>query len=205
MIVEPFEQRTEEWLAAHLGIPTASQFKRILTPATAKPSDQSKVYMLELLAEWLSGKHEDHYQGYWMERGIEIEPKARQYYELQRDTEVQQVGFIYRDEDRLTGCSPDGLVDGGGYEVKCPKASTHMRSLIEQRLPLEYVPQVQGSLWITGLEFWDWHSFHPDMPSVIIRVRRDESWIHKLEAAMDTFVGEMLERRVELTERGLKL
>lgn len=205
MIVEDFVQRDEAWLAAHLGIPTASQFGRILTPATAKLSDQSKVYQLELLAEWLSGKHEETYKGSWMERGIELESKARQYYELQNDCEVRQVGFIYRDEDRLTGCSPDGLVDGGGYEVKCPKASTHIKSLIEHRLPLQYLPQVQGSLFITGLEFWDWHSFHPDMPSVIIRVYRDETWIRKLESALDAFIGEMLERRVELIARGLKL
>jgi YqaJ-like recombinase protein len=203
VIIEKYEQKSEEWLSAHLAIPTASQFFRILTPG-GELSSQAEVYMYELLAEWATGRHEDSYKNRWMEQGTEREQEARDYYSFLTDAEVEQVGFIYKDEARLTGCSPDGLVKDGGFgyaggvEFKCPKASTHVKSLLYGRIDPKYVPQVQGSLWLTGLPYWDWVSYHPEMPPVKIRVLPDPVYQRKLDEAVNAFIQVMLMKRQDV-------
>lgn len=196
MIIESYEQRGEDWLMAHLGIPTASQFGKLLTPG-GKASDQAEAYMHELIAERLTGKRDENgYSNQWIERGVLLEPEARDYYSMQTDYNVEQVGFIYKDERRLTGCSPDGLIPNvkAGLEIKCPKASTHVKYMLSRTLPSTYLPQVQGSLWITESDTWDWLSYHPDLPPVLLRIGRDEIYIAKLEAVIETFLEQMVIR-----------
>ena len=54
---------------ARLGIPTASQFSRIVTP-TGKLSSTRRKYMGELLEEWISGEPYQEFGGNdWTERG----------------------------------------------------------------------------------------------------------------------------------------
>ena len=53
-----------------------------------------------------------HFESDWMERGKMLEPEAFAYYDIQTDSNPLKVGFIYRDEGRMVGCSPDGLVPG---------------------------------------------------------------------------------------------
>jgi len=199
VIIERYEQKSEEWFRAHLGIPTASQFYRILTPK-GDLSTQAEVYMYELLAEYVTGCHEDNYKNKWMELGTEREPDARAYYQFRTDSEVERVGFVYKDERRLTGCSPDGLLESGrgGLEIKCPKASTHVKSLLSGSISAQYWPQVQGSLWITGADYWDWLSYHPEMPPVLIRVLPDRAYQRKLDEAMNAFIDVLLRKREEV-------
>lgn len=204
MIVVQCEQRSEEWLSARLGIPTASEFDKIIMPATGKASTSADAYMFRLLGEWMTGKQQESFQSGWMERGSELEPEARAYYELQTDGAIQQVGFVYRDESRMVGCSPDGLLPGGGVEFKCPSAGMHVRYLLSGNLANEYIPQVQGAMWITGAEWWDWMSYHPDMEPSIVRVLRDPPYIAKLETLMSAFIEKMVKHRAELIARGFK-
>ena len=35
-------------------------------------------------------------------------------------------------------------------------------------------------LWVTGREWWDFVSYHPDMPVLLTRVYRDEEYIAAL-------------------------
>ena len=137
-----------EWLDAKLGIPSASGFHRILTP-TGKLSKSSRRerYMGELLAEWALGEQWDTGIGnsHWVLRGIELEPQARLWYEMAY-AEVEEVGFIWRDESRMAGCSPDGLVgDDGLLELKCPSPAQHVLYLsCPGQLARKYYWQVQG-------------------------------------------------------------
>lgn len=203
MIIVDCQQGSPEWLISRLGIPTASEFDKILTP-TGKLSTSADGYMYRLLGEWISGKPAEQYISKWMERGTEVEAQARDFYSFKTDADVQQVGFIYKDESKLAGCSPDGIVSTSiGLEIKSPLASTHVRYLLKGEVPTEYQAQIQGSLWITGFEFWDFLSYHPDMPSVIIRVGRDEKYIQSLEIAVSNFISVMMDKRSELLKRGL--
>ena len=83
-----------EWQAARLGIPTASCFKRILTPA-GKLSASRDAYMAELLAEYFLGEPIEDFDSEWVMRGKLLEPQARDYYAFHADAEPKQVGFCY--------------------------------------------------------------------------------------------------------------
>lgn len=194
MIVHNMGQYSPEWWAARLGIPTASRFDEILTP-TGKLSTQADKYMMELLAEWLSGGPNPQFETEWMRRGTELEPEARKYYAFATDAEIVQVGFITRD-DGMVGASPDALVNSDGLsEIKCPAPHTHVGYLLGAKLATQYIPQVQGQLWIAEREWCDWISYHPTMPPCIVRVNRDDGYIKALASAVDEFLGKMLAKR----------
>ena len=156
------EQGSEEWLAARLGIPTATGFENIVT-ATGKKSASYIKYMAELIEESILGGGDTFKSGF-MERGNQLEPQARAAYEFLTGNDVIQVGGVYLNEDREVMVSPDGLIPSlkKGLEIKCPKMSTHIRYLLEGGLPSEYVIQVQANLWVTGYETWDFVSYCPE-------------------------------------------
>ena len=203
-IVMDIEQRSAEWIKCRIGIPTASCFDRIITPATGKPSASAVAYRRELLAEWLMGEPVSIKESGWMQRGTEMEPEARAFYEFEADAEVTEAGFVFLDERRLIGCSPDGLVgDDGLVEIKCPSPGVHVSYLIDAKLPTAYIPQVQGCLWVTGRKWCDFISYHPDMEPLIVRVMRDEDYIGRMATLIETFVATMLQERELLLARGL--
>ncbi len=201
MIVTEFEQGTEEWLQVRSGVPTASEFSKLVTSTGAKSTSQ-KTYMNTLLADWCAGKPVDVWEGSdWMQRGNELEPKARELYTLITGRKVEQIGFCFKDDKRLVGCSVDGLVeDDGLIEIKCPKASSLIGYIFEDKLPTKYVQQVQGQLWITSRKWCDFMAYHPDFEPFLCRVERDENFITKLDIAMHIFLEKMLVKREHLNK-----
>lgn len=198
------EQNSDEWFQARLGIPTASEFSKIIT-STGKASTQANDYMNRLLAEWMAGEPLEKWDGnQWTERGHELEMDARTYYEMTKDVDVLQVGFVTTD-DGSAGCSPDGMVgDDGMTEYKCPSPGIHVSYLLANKLPSAYVPQVQGSLWVTERDWCDFSSYHPVLDKLIIRVHRDELYIVKLTKAIDEFNDKMMGKRELLKQRGFR-
>jgi hypothetical protein len=119
------EQGSPEWLTARLGIPSASQFSKIVTGKGGK-STQVEAYINQLVAEELTGETTLVYVNEHMKRGTELESDARELYEALTGTTVQEVGFCLHDTVNA-GCSPDGLVgEDGGLEIKCAAPSTHV-------------------------------------------------------------------------------
>jgi len=194
MQLHNFEQGSPEWLQARLGIPTASCFSKLIT-STGKKSTQIEGYLNSLVAETLMGEPPESFSSEWMARGTELEPQARAWYEFQTDLDVDQVGFVTLDSG-IAGASPDGLTLTGGLELKCPKAETHVGYLRANKLPTDYVPQVQGCMWICERDSWDFASYHPLMPKLLITVRRDDAFIAKLAG----LVNEVNERKLEILE-----
>jgi len=151
-------QGTKEWLDAKLGIPSASNFDRILTPKTMKVSSAMAGYCHELLAEKVLGHPLDDATSQFMQRGTLEEKAARAWYGLQQDVDVEEVGFLLRDDGRV-GCSPDGLVgNDGGLEIKTPNAQTHVGYMLGE-VKDKYTCQIQGGMWITEREWWDFVSY----------------------------------------------
>ena len=182
MRVSAHEQRTEGWFAERLGKPTASSFHRIITP-TGKSAAGTDSYINELVAELITGKRVEIPVTPAMQRGIDLEPKARQTYELITGQDVFEIGLCLH-SDLDCGASPDGLVGNDGLlEIKCPIASTMVGYLRDgdDKLPSKYIPQCQGQLWITGRKWLDFVAYHPDMRIVMARVERDEAYIELLE------------------------
>lgn len=192
------EQGSEAWIRVKLGIPSASRFSKIVTP-TGLLSRSSIDYMYELIAESIIGQPCENGKSQFMDRGMELEGDAVALYEFQKDIDVNRVGFCLRD-DGVVGCSPDGLVgDNGGLEIKCPAAKTQIEYILaEQSFYPKYKPQVQGNLYVTEREWWDLLAFNPVLPSPILRIYRDESFIGKLENVLNEFTDKLLELREKI-------
>lgn len=200
MIVERFEQGSEEWNAARVGIHTASQFDALITPlGKAKKGDGPETYLNKLISECLTGVRDETPNTYWMNRGIELEPEARETAEAITSIEFEEVGIIYLDKDKQVAASPDGVnfEIETGLEIKCPSAAKHVAYLRANTCPKEYVHQVQGSMMVTGFKSWYFMSYHPDIKPLIIKVDRDEEYIETLRNA----VFEQVE--IKLTETKL--
>jgi hypothetical protein len=195
MRIDQNEQGSPEWLAARLGIPSASMFAKIVTTKGIW-SASADAYINQLVAERLTGEREEVFQSHHMLRGTELEPDARDLYSLISDAEVTEVGFCLHDT-LSAGCSPDGLIgEDGGLEIKAPAPATHVEYLRGGVLPSKYKQQVMGCLWITGREWWDFVSYHPTMKPLIVRVERDEEYIAALEKCVTKAVN-LIEENVE--------
>ena len=93
-------QGSPAWVEARLGIPTASNFSRIITAKTAKLSSSAEGYLCELVAESLLGVPVDEATSSFMERGADLEAEAFARYELEYDVDTTPVGFVLRDDGR---------------------------------------------------------------------------------------------------------
>ena len=189
MIIEEFKQYSNEYWAAKIGKPGSSSFDKILTPKTMKPSTSAKNYAYTLAGERITGVKIEGYQNTHMERGLETEGEARELFEMLTDIEVKQVGLIYPDERKLYLCSPDGLLmdDREGLEIKCPAIHTHVSYLLAGTIPRDYIPQVQGSMLITGFSIWNFMSYYPGLPPLIIKVKRDDKFCAILKVELAAF------------------
>lgn len=192
-------QGSAEWLRDRLGVLTASQIDRLLTP-TLKLSSQRRGLLCKLIAEKMLGEPVEDFGGtYWTDRGNELEQEAGAYFSLQTGLRYEAVGLVYRDDNKICGCSPDGLVasDSGeivaGLEIKCPKATTHVESLLSGDVP-KYTPQVQYSLWVTGLPAWYFMSYYPGLPPVLKRVEPDPEYQKAFDEHVPVFTAELAEQ-----------
>jgi len=195
MLTEDVIQGSLEWKNCRLGIPTASNFDKIIT-ASGSRSAQANAYMGKLLGEFIAGEPEQGVYTDDMERGNRLEPMARVFYSAITSNLVDEVGMVYLNEDKKIACSPDGLMTGKGLEIKCPKLGNHIGYTLDGKLPSKYKAQVQGSIWVTGLDEWDFMSYHPDYKPLIITVERDDVYIGKMEK----LIIEFSERLEELKE-----
>lgn len=185
-------QHSDEWFAARLGLATASCFSQVLAKGEGKTRT---TYMIKLAAERLTGKPTESYSNAHMERGTEQEPYARMAYEAMTGNAVQEVGF-FRHPVLAAGCSPDGLIDeDGGLELKSCIPTVQIVRYQKGGLPAEYRAQVQGSLWLTGREFWDFASFSPDMPEhlqlYVYRAFPDREFFAALDTEVPRFLKEL--------------
>lgn len=192
------QQGSEEWLKARLGIPSASNFSKIVT-STGKLSESLRKYAEELVSDMLIIEPEEGYKNADMLRGNELEPEAAQAYQEYTFNTVEECGFMIKDG---AGYSPDRMVDENGLiEIKCPNKVTHTKYLLDKKLPIKYLQQCQGGLMVSNRKWLDFISFHPnfkgDNKLFIIRVFRNEEFIKKLVIG----IKRVIEIRNELLEK----
>jgi len=189
-IYKDIVQGTEEWAAIRKGRPTASRFSEIITP-TGLPSKSSHGYIRELIGECFCPDWQAWTGNIYTDRGVQLEPEAREAFGKYSGLTLEQVGFVIGD-DGACGCSPDSLVMGNGQavaglEIKCPIPKTHVGYVLDGELPSEYVAQVHGSMAVTGLNEWHFWSYFPGMKAFHVLVKRDD-YTAKMEAALKEFV-----------------
>ncbi|MGJ4928119.1 lambda exonuclease family protein [Bradyrhizobium sp. HKCCYLS2038] len=180
------EQNSEEWLRARMGIPTASAFSQLLAKGEGKTR---RTYMLKLAGEIITGEPAKSFSSEETERGHEWEPEARDLYAFETGADLHRVGFV---RNGRKGCSPDSLIgENGGLEIKTAEPHIVIDIMLKDEFPSKHVAQVQGTLWVTGREWWDLLIYSRNMPPFIKRAHRDERYIQSLATEVDRFNAEL--------------
>jgi putative phage-type endonuclease len=190
------EQRSPEWYAARLGKVTASRVADIIAKTKSGYSTSRANYMAELVCERLTGKQGDFYQNAAMVWGTETEPMARSAYEAHSGNLVTETGLVLHPSIANAGASPDGLIDEDGLvEIKCPNTSTHIDTLLDEKVPSKYVTQIMWQMACTERKWCDFVSFDPRMPEhmqlFVKRVESDDDIIIELEREVEKFLVEL--------------
>lgn len=180
------EQNTAEWFHARKGIPTASAFSDVLAKGEGKTR---RAYMLKLAGEILTGEPMENFSSAATDRGHLMEPEARDLYMFQTGAELDRVGFV---RCGRAGCSPDSLIgEEGGLEIKTTAPHLLIDLILKDEFPAIHKAQVQGTLWVTGRQWWDIAVYWPGLPLFVKRTHRDEVFIANLDAEVDRFNTEL--------------
>ena len=186
---EDIPQGSDAWLEARRGIITASTVGKLLTSAGKVASNETARTLTDtLITERITGRVEPVFPTRDMERGTILEPFARDLY-AQHYAPVTEIGFARLDEDFYTlGASPDGLVGSdGGIEIKCPRPRTHLATLRTEKVPAQYMAQIQACMHVLDRDWWDFISYAPGLPLFVKRVHRDEAWCEAIRKACENF------------------
>lgn len=198
-------QGSDEWRLARLGVLTASEFHRVITPKTRKPSASIDALVGEKAAEWAIGEPLEDFSSGMTDRGTGLEDEAAQMYALETGEEPVKVGLILSD-DGLVGASPDRLVgDDGLLEIKCPGPKAMVGYLLDPKtLEEEYRCQVMGQLLVTSRRWVDLYAYSPALPSVRVRVQRSEEFIAALSVAVAEASVRLEAAKQALREKGVR-
>lgn len=170
------EQGTEEWIEARRGILTASEMHKIITPTLKLANnDKTRAHVYEIAAQRITGYVDPSYCGDDMLRGVEDEIEARLAYS-KHYAPVDDAGFIVRDFGKFTiGYSPDGLVgDDGLIECKSRRQCFQVQTISGEKMPEDYLLQVQTGLLVSGRSWCDFISYSGGMPMAVFRVFHDD-------------------------------
>lgn len=194
-------QGSQEWLQARCGKITASCFAdaiSVMSRASAQrkagdPTAAAQRYAADLAIERISGQpHGEPPKAWVLDRGHEMESRARMLYEARTGAFVTEAG-ICLDESMIFGYSTDGLVDDDGLiEIKAPIDSIKIMEMWARGDTSEYDHQMQGGLWLTGRKWVDFIMYVPDLAAAgkdlyVKRIMRDESFIDDMVARLSKF------------------
>lgn len=185
------QQGTAEWMAARCARITASEFANAISLCTRnsgqrKPGDPTAAaerYAADLAIERIHGQpYGEPVKTWLLERGHEMEFRARMAYEARTRSFVTEAGICVTD-DGVFGYSSDGLVDDDGLiEIKAPIAGDKILAMWQTGDVSEYMHQMQGGMWITGRRWCDFLMYVPELAPVgkdlfVKRIHRDEEFI----------------------------
>ena len=111
--------------------------------------------------------------------------------------DVEVPAFIYKDEGKRFGISPDGLIVGKkiGLELKCPfTTKVFVEFATCDKIKKEYIEQCQYSMWCTDYEGWYFANYDPRMKSKNLHhvlIERDPVFMKKYDLAAEKFVEDM--------------
>jgi hypothetical protein len=201
MIFVEAPQGSEAWHQARVGKITASCFADAISTTSrasgkrkaGDPSAAADRYAADLAIERISGKpHGEPVKAWVLERGHEMETRARMLYEARTGAFITESGICLSD-DGIFGYSSDGLADDDGLiEIKAPIDSIKIMEMWRAGDTSEYDHQIQGGLWLTARKWLDFIMFVPDLAAAgkdlfIKRIYRDEAFIDKMVAQLAAF------------------
>lgn len=196
------EQGSDEWFALRLQYPlTASNAQAI-----GNQGKGLETLVWEKLAEKYSQAPKEKYTNKDLERGIELEPIAREMYELETGVEVLEIGFVTDESiSNVGGASPDGAIEGqnGGIEIKCFADIKHFQNVIEYKktgkfkIEPQYEWQMQQQMLFMDWDFVDFIAYNPNYEQSLLiqRVPRDNVKQEKIKIGLK--IGEGLLKEIE--------
>lgn len=212
MKVFKMPQLSDSWWECRRGVPTSSEFNRIITCVKGDLSTSADEYIAELIADvvmqtpaYFSEKGKPA-NSFAQQQGQDTEPEARKWFEFDAGVNVAEVGFVMDDQFRF-GCSPDGLIGleiadkpGGEFnghpwyeataqatlELKCPLLKTQASYLLKGTLPSDYKPQVHGHMAVCGFEYCEFVSYAAGLTPLRVKTERDD-YTKKVVAALEGF------------------
>ena len=191
---EELIQGSEAWFAVRLGKITASRLNDLMKKTKYGESQYITRLRMELAIERLTGKQANIVtMNKAMYDGVEREPDARHLFETVTGKDVALCGSFDHPFLDNTSASPDGLLidENATLEIKCPTAVTHANNLLSDKMPKNYIYQVQWQIACTESDYAYFASYHPDYPRDLrlkwVRVERDDSVIKSLEEEVKAF------------------
>lgn len=111
-----------------------------------------------------------------MQRGIDLEPIARDFFILKTGIIVYPKVVI---KDWVMA-SLDGINDRGNciVEIKCPGEKDHSEAILG-RVPSHYYPQLQHQMYVADVDEMYYFSFDGE-DGVIVTVKRDQEYIDRM-------------------------
>ncbi len=187
---------SEEWYNSRRGRFTPSELHRLMVEPKIKSellSVGAISYIKEKLAESLISdiNTENEFQGNaataW---GNAYEDEAINIFADQSDTEIIKPGFIIKND--FFGGTPDGVSadNSFGIEVKCPyNPAIHLDNLLLspdefKKARKEYYWQIQGYIYLTGIDDWYFISYDPRQTHLCIKyiqIKKSEQDIELIE------------------------
>jgi hypothetical protein len=193
------------WFNARTGKLTASRMKNAMKylKGGADSADRKNL-KIEILCERLTGDIVDKFVNQAMQWGIDREPEAKEQYELKTGRLIKDVGFVDHPRIEFCGASPDGLVDEGLIEIKCPTTATHLNWILAGVVPDDHKPQMCLQALCTGRPWVDFISYDPRMPEAnrlfVRRYTPSAEELAEVEAEAVKFLGEVEEMFEQLTK-----
>lgn len=195
------QQKTPEWFALRLKYPlTASEAQAI-----GNQGKGLETLIWEKLAEKYSLADKEKYTNKDLERGVELEPLARDMYELKTGNKVDEVGFVINEKvSKVGGVSPDGIVDfvdgkiGSLIEIKCFEDKKHFQMIVNGlEIESQYLWQMQMQMLFTETEFADFVAYNPNFKQSLLikRVVADKEMQDKIVKGLE--LGEKLLKEIE--------
>jgi len=199
-VLTDIDQGSVAWFELHKGIPTASEFFKVMAKVGPRGGTSDKLYVMRakylrvLAGEIITGecREQEWFGNRHTERGKEREDEARSLYALMHDVEPQRVAFV---RNGNCGASPDSFIgDVGGLELKDVVAEKQIERLQGGNgVPSEHKWQVIGSLLVCeDREWWDFGSHSRGLPLFEVRTYRDKvtAELSELRAGIDRFCEE---------------
>lgn len=194
-----FQQNSLEWLSARAGVVTASECDSLVSPKwEIRKGKGVETYLAQKAAERWTGGPISNAMTLDMEFGKILEEEALPWLSLLFDWKIDRPALITNDNGTI-GCSPDGWVDGIGLEVKCPAPQNHVKYLLSQCVPDDYVAQIQFSMFVSGAKEWRFVSYRRGFPKLVLNVSRDEEAQEAISDALEAFLPRLDDAMDKLT------
>lgn len=196
-------QRSDAWFELRRGIPTASHFATVL--ASGRDGEASKMrtsYLRKLAGEILTGQIGETFRNDAMQRGIEMEAEALDWYEQNYFVEVHRVGFVRRTvhpplgKPFVAGGSSDGRVPSKKKVIEVKTLRPDLLIEVAEKgaagLPMGHRAQCQGNIWIDGADSCDLILFYRGCKNPpVFTLQRDDVYIATLIEQVEAFSFEL--------------